>query len=529
MNSGIIKIVLIILGSALFTFYLWGNNLDARWGVIDDHEIIEFMGSDGKVKLNELNHLLLSTEVGQPGKSLRYRPSFYLLRIIETFLWGDSPFLWYFIRLILFAGTAAIVWWLVGKWIGFLPAMLFVLYVLSFHFWGDIWTRLGASETYAVFGIAVYCLGCINMLRHAREKDLSDASVFLNWSLIVTGAFIAMGSKENFLILLISSVILSVMLWKRHILGKIGFICSVVIFSYGIFIATAVLLALSKTKKDMYGDSVELLERLQFIYKGLMQLLEDHYLLLMIFAFVSLVCIIAALFIKQRNEDQAKRMIKVFSHYSIVAVVMVLFYLSQYFFYSGKLPSGMRYDFPGVLAGPFFLLASVVFLLNCFRSLNNQKILNRAVLVIFSMLMIVLITNNGYSSLRQKSQINVLQTTEQNRRLTAVVNSLIDDPGSDLVFHCYNPMDAEIVFSISKFLRFNRVKSKFYLKVYDFPKDYTASDLEENLIGGLYAVSKNGNKNFTPISELEKSSNTCYSLRFSRGFFSPPELLFAHC
>jgi hypothetical protein len=43
-KSARLKILLMAVCSMLFSYYLWGDNLDAKWGLQDDHEIIDTLG-----------------------------------------------------------------------------------------------------------------------------------------------------------------------------------------------------------------------------------------------------------------------------------------------------------------------------------------------------------------------------------------------------------------------------------------------------------------------------------------------------
>ena len=87
--------LIIVVASVVITFLLIREDLDARWGLLDDHEIMSFLGSDREATLAEFGPLLMSTEVGRIGTATRFRPSYYSMRIVETIAWGDSARLWY--------------------------------------------------------------------------------------------------------------------------------------------------------------------------------------------------------------------------------------------------------------------------------------------------------------------------------------------------------------------------------------------------------------------------------------------------
>ena len=64
--------------------------INAQFGLIDDHEIIEFIGVDKVYSYQDLGAYLLNISSGY-GES-RYRPTYYLLRLIETFIFQSNTF-----------------------------------------------------------------------------------------------------------------------------------------------------------------------------------------------------------------------------------------------------------------------------------------------------------------------------------------------------------------------------------------------------------------------------------------------------
>ena len=95
------SIFFILIFSVIIVVGIFGRVLSAQWGVIDDHEIIAFLGQDRKLYLHEIFPALKSTEVGDFGSLTRYRPSYFLLRLLECVAWGANPLYWYAFRLVL--------------------------------------------------------------------------------------------------------------------------------------------------------------------------------------------------------------------------------------------------------------------------------------------------------------------------------------------------------------------------------------------------------------------------------------------
>jgi len=125
-----LKILVMAVCSLLFSFYLWGNNLDAKWGLQDDHEIIETLGPSLNLKASAFWQALLETEIANPGTALRFRPTYSVLRLSEIFFFGASPFNWYLFRMVLFSFFIFLLWLIVDKHTGFVAGSLFTMYIV---------------------------------------------------------------------------------------------------------------------------------------------------------------------------------------------------------------------------------------------------------------------------------------------------------------------------------------------------------------------------------------------------------------
>ncbi len=146
---------------AVFGFYLIGNNFNAKLGMIDDHEIAMFLGSDGKVSVDEFPKEILKTEIGQWGSYLRYRPSYYTLRVLETALWRDDARLWYLSRYLMLVVSMVLGYQIMIMYFPQIVSYLFIFYIMTMPFWPDMLTRLGPSEMYALPAVLLFVYGLI--------------------------------------------------------------------------------------------------------------------------------------------------------------------------------------------------------------------------------------------------------------------------------------------------------------------------------------------------------------------------------
>jgi len=175
--------LVVFLGAALLVLPLFGKDLQAEWGIIDDHEIMTYLGPRERLPIAEVPSRLMQKEVGQPGKSLRYRPAYYLLRLMETALWGKNCTLWYLARIVILTVSIALTWLLLRPAFGFVASALFLAYLMSLQFWCDIFAKLGPAEAYIVFGLALFCV----LRQKADRKPIRAGEV--RGGMAMAGAF----------------------------------------------------------------------------------------------------------------------------------------------------------------------------------------------------------------------------------------------------------------------------------------------------------------------------------------------------
>ena len=218
--------------SAMVAVMVFGPNLGARWWIIDDHEIFAAVGPQKSMSLADwATQLRDHTEFGSPGKkAVRYRPAYFLLRLTECLFWGKNPATWYAVRLAILAASVAMMWELFWQRLGSLNASLLLLALLTYPFWADVWCRLGPAEAYAVFGTAMYLAGIAAVYSTVLpERPAKPSQPVLPWLQMTLGGLVAIGSKENFLVLLPATWIFGLWLWRRRQLGPVGLICVAVL------------------------------------------------------------------------------------------------------------------------------------------------------------------------------------------------------------------------------------------------------------------------------------------------------------
>lgn len=461
--------------AALVAFFLLGASLQAQWSIIDDHEIIDALGPSGRLSLKGLYDLLAThREVGSPSSDWpRYRPGYYVLRFLECFLWGSEPALWYGCRFVLFIVAMALFWDLLWRWLGGLGASLLLLAALTYKFWSDIWTRLGPAETYAVVGVALYLHASDNIIRISRssERARSWPRRLGFWALLTLGALIALGSKENFVILVPCTWLLTGwLLWRRQ-LGIFGWLSLLLVTATGLVIAAVVVLALRHTQLDVSQASVAPVDRLRlllsvcdvFLHRWEGQVLMAGGL-----------CLASLWYWAFLWKAVARPFLRRLASYSLlVSLVSGMVIASQFIFYNGDWPRGMRYDFPGLLVFPGLAGLEAWLLLTLLRVLGMGRLAREVICGALLAGLIGIVLLNGFA-LPGAVANNVASTRSFTQHLDTIVLRLQAEPTRPVVFVSHSAWDYEPILSLKRFLAARRVVNPIFLSMVSYgPEEHS--------------------------------------------------------
>lgn len=261
------KILGIMIAGVVSAYITWLYFWDLRrlpLGLIDDHEFLNFLGEDGQITWAEIPSLLMSTEVGAWGEGTRFRPGYYLARILQAKFFSVADGAWHEARLLLFFLTLTIIgysFWLVVK--ALLKTTMIsanirlllsgaataasVLMASSFRSWGEIIPRLGPSELQVALGGAFIGLAVVSMF------TVGDRVRY--WALGLLGITLAVTSKENSVILLVPLVALFALRadFSRAVLAKLLFAGGAIAVSG--WVALGVALGIDSSGADVYGNT----------------------------------------------------------------------------------------------------------------------------------------------------------------------------------------------------------------------------------------------------------------------------------
>ena len=496
----IIGLVLPIVIMMVFSAFLLRNNFTAGLGMIDDHEIAMFLGNDGKINLSEVPLIMASTEVGKFGQSLRYRPSYYFLRIVESAWWQDNALFWYGFRYLMLVFSLVLGFKLMSRFFPKVISYLFVFYSLTMPFWPDLLTRLGPSEIYTVPGLMLFLYGL------AKGK---------NW-LLTIGYLICVGSKENFLFLL--PIILGLFIYRviKKKVNRLEIFSYILMIGYTFFIGASIVLATKTSGADVYGTSISYPERVMNFIKLTPHIVKSRHAYLSI---ATMTIYSIYLFFQSKGRN--------FKHLSLMVVISLVI-VSQYILYNNSLPTNSRYDFPGII---LFRILDLVAIAMILKSLEKTKIYDLAKTGIYLVMIVFMgyyIFTRGYTLILMASEKNARLSRDFSQKIELVARTLKNQPETKLVFISRHYIDFEPIVSVTRYLNSKGVGNEFYL-------DYTSlkigqddglgnelndrlmkvgkSEEEQEDVFGRFSVDKRGEE------------DSCYSISFQREYPNPCELI----
>jgi hypothetical protein len=454
----------IILGIvALLPIAILLGNIRAEFGIVDDHEIVRAIGSDLRFEFVDFINSLKSSEAAKPFDSLRYRPVYYFLRYMEVFFWKDTAWLWYFSRVLLFLISLLFIY-KIGDLL-FNERLLKILFFSSVacsQYWGDIYSRLGPSESYAVPSFLMFFF--------LFTKKLSFNLSNLESLLLSTLGIIIVGSKENFIFIALPLLYL-IFLSRGERLKCSMFVIS---FLFCCFIGLSVLVPAISSGSDIYSTPISLSSRIFSLLKGVWS--------------KTLLIFISSIFIEfyylKKNINVAGRKSK---NFIVIQFVLMSMYSFQAVFYSDSM-GWSRYAMPAYF---FTALLSFNFLQQNFALFSRRWV---------SILLILNLTFFSVHGLRKNYAImsqNVLRSIKFRQSIERVKLEY-EKERSPIVFFVSNSMNFEPFYSSLEFFKFYGFDPK--LMVYVSKELQSLTILDKKLIQDLNRVQNLGIQNSNVVS-----------------------------
>lgn len=493
LNSSTSKVIIIAVVSFLVAAILFGINVFAQWWIIDDHEIMWFLGDDGRLGLSEVYPLLKETEIGHYGNYPRFRPSYYVLRLIEAVVWGDNPMLWYGFRVWIVFFFISSFWLLLSRHINYFTAGLLVIYTITYTYWIDIFCRLGPAEVYATFGVALFLLGLDSAYRNITSTPA--------WVAMLAGFIFASGAKENFLILLAPMIIIfGWATWKRK-QSVVALITIAISIAWSFWIAGAVLNYIRDAGKDVYSQSTNIYDRFNDLFQSLHR--NDLEALLAFFVFYIILWLVF-----RKSQPELARISKIAGGGFLTLTAL---YLSQAYFYNGQWPTNNRYDFPGMLYFPLAICLNLWYIQKLSHQINRLKPYRIIILAASILFGIGMVLNHiGEARFIVKSSIsNWERSNKFSEKLNRLVHLSTEYPTFAIVFQTDDYLDYEPVFSYPRFLIAHSVNNPLFL-LWTGRTTSGADNLEIELTRTLENLSQFGDPNYyKPQSKLDLFRKRC--------------------
>jgi hypothetical protein len=516
-----------ILASALVSFtsvWVYFSELqNGKLGLIDDHEYLSYLGPDRAIDWLEIPAILSQTEVGDWGESTRFRPGYYLLRILQTkFFLGDA-YLWYSSRLALFAFAlfflAITFWVLVGRVLqvsrltsGAVTVFQFgvmtwaTMALVSVPSWGDIVTRLGPSELFVFLGLSLMCFGLTLINSRLRSWVGNGIANF--------GFILAVTSKENAFFLLFPLLIFVLIQLRKHSFRKTNLVMVFVSALVGAWVVGGIVIAISKSGFDTYGE--------QRTVSGLLLALGgDPRTLLVTF----LVLIITVIEIGTNQTlttaalDKSRNVFGVIRRYplTLVALSVLSVFFGEHYFYqnslNGEVFQPARYGMLSELAIVAISLATIFVSLKSFGMLSKRIIgfgirafsVLVALWVVYSSTGVISSAAENYPSISKGA---VAQKVQQMIFIESMAQLLEAEPAMQVLLYADEPYDFEGVYSLPIFLDFYSGRDvTFYLET-KIPDELKPDAFFQGLSNRLDEISIAGGWRISPISEFDSKKQT---------------------
>jgi hypothetical protein len=504
-ERGWIAFAVVVLLSIGISFFLIGKQVFfANWGMIDDSEIFLFLGRHVRLPLAEFFNVLFNmTEVGQLGGG-RFRPSYYLLKLLESSAWGTNVHLWYLTRTLFFGLFIASLWWILSRFLQIWLAAALLIPILVLPFWSDVWARLGPSEVYGTFALGLMLFGIYGSVAFETTRARGVSSIAMTMA-----AFILIGSKETFVPLAGAAV--AVFLFggmTRRLPIWVAAVSIVAICAFGSLVIVAMKKSVLDTGSDFYANKIDIWHLLE-VGGGALSSTLSRQRISISYAVIVLGSGLVAVLTRHLRDWMFSTGVLLATFCFMAAV-----YFTQYVFYRGDLPTGMRYDFPASLFVPFVYLALTCYVFYGLRLVLPARVTNYA--SAFLALVVVIaylptVTRAGPSPLTQAVNLNIEKTNAFFHAVQAIAAAAQQSPRADIILEAYGPGAYEPVYSLFAYARALGADNSIAVRLH--PAEMSYGPLYDNLEKQIRDWQDNGNDRFIPLSRAQTTGpKNCISV-----------------
>ncbi len=484
---------LIFILSCSLAYYLLGDNLNSKFSIIDDHQVIENIEKSNQFNFSSLwNKFINDDELN--SITGRYRPSWQFMHLVEIHLFGDNVFYYYLLRLIVFSFFISIIAYLLYGKVGAIYGSLISIIVLSEIYWHDIFSRIIVSEVHVILGLVFFIPSSFYIYNFIKSRIKSNPYTLLCFALIflLSGMYIS-GSKENFIFISLIPIFILFQAYKKNNKNLLIWVpsLSLVIFSIWIFIRTILFFLLDLFPYEDQGNVKSGFGN--FSYEGALHIFDSLINILFynwyaIYLFIPHIIILFLGFSKYKSINLKKITLENLYLNFLLIVLLVL----QIAFYSGStIPSDTRYDFPSSIFFIIYLSSIILYYKKIFVLTNAWNLMSKSFL---AFIIIFFIYQKSPLSTLQDIQISGLNHKQNTIQFNDFLNDLKiiseKNPEFPIVVNSFNVWDYELISSLFKFIKYFEIKNKISLKLHYGESDY-ATEVEKIFVKRLESVSKN--------------------------------------
>jgi hypothetical protein len=474
--------------------------LHADFGMIDDHEIVSILGRDNRVKTSEISPLIQQWVMEHNG---RFRPGYYVLRILEAFFVGDHASLWYTNRLLLALVSALALYWGLRVLLRPFPAGVVTLLFFSGS-QNEMWISLGPQEAY---GAPLLLAGLAWITVQLGRHNWQPTRLFPGLVVLLLTGFV----KESFVPVLpgVLAFIYIVMpsMFPSMVSGRLRFrrldVLILLLLVTGVGTQVWLTVRVLNTYGHQYSAEISLRSFLYAMKSMLERYAKDT------LWFVPVVAGLAGFLPRNSQEWKEPSWCRDLMKATVLlAAGGFLILVPQGFVYSGNSLAG-RYLTPGNL---FIVFAAALGLYWCS---NNFVERGRAKLRGIVAGMLIAVALFRLFGTYREANAAALSSHKFQAKLAAIVALKTQHPELPLLFYSTNIFDREPIVSVASFLavRLPNPEQPF-LNTSNW--ETGANSLRKiRLAKRLREESLEGDKLFAKISDFHGSNGQCIAVIFS--------------
>ena len=474
---------LLCLGAGLLTWTLFGESPRATWDVIDDHAVHTLIGP-GRDHLPAgeiLPRLAVHPEAGAPVAGwTRYRPAYYTLYLGQAAVWGKDARPWFVARLLVFAFSCALGFDLLRRWLGMVAGAAALAAFAALWMWPEIVIKLGSGETYAAPACLLFAWTAVHILEspvanRPGGKSLDGKSsggkstgraTGLAWLGLTAAALVAIGSKENFVVLAPLALLVAAVEWWRGDLRWPAVVGCLVVCAAAATVAGVVAAGIATSGgRDVYQRPVGLAGLVAAGDAAALRTLRKLAVYGLPLAALATGAAVGWLRLLKSPAESRRRSLL------LVAFVLLMLALSQVLFYRGEVFKKCRYDLPFVPIVGVLSIGLLVELAGWRRGGGPaDAAAGRSRLIVAGTLAVVAMALGGDHA-RADTRAHVLSTTAFQATIGRIAAACDVDPARPVVCIVAPRAKAryEPVVSVAEYLRSRGITNRLHLSPVGIP------------------------------------------------------------